>query len=489
MRRYLLELTVRHPVSGATEVLRLTERSSYTTGVTDSPALAWYRPWAVRLCNYERGIFGAAGGIGEALLGNGSRWLDAYRDHAFVSAGLLEGPLGRGVPYAAFSPLFSGTVAGREYSGDTVSVRFSDAAVWGAVIPRRYYKGDNNGQFGIEGNAELAGKVVPICMGYVANMAPELVNPSLLIYQATDGACSIEAVRARGLALNNAGDVGAGITSTSMPVPAGGYITDQSRGLFRLGSAPGGPVTCELWGAPVMPSVAAQVAALAGRMGISAGMVALDAAWANSIGRLTGLLVPDGATGVDVLNAVIGDAGGWWWVDPAGVLRAGELVAPETRAASRVLTTADYTGSLDDVALDEWATPVWKVEWRSRRNYQPLAASDLNPQVSAKDAQWLTREWRSAVTEVPAVRAAWPGARAAVVESGIVNGGAGAWLALRAKPRRLVALNVSARTLPGTWPLGSIIEVRQRGGLPPVKMLLAGVSTEDGRSFSIKGFV
>src|SRR5215211_4700481 len=79
----------------------------------------------------------------------------------------------------------------------------------------------------------------------VLNVQPVLLDPARLIYQYNDAAGGVNAVFDSGAAVYAyAGDAADLFTGT---VPAGQYRTDNSRGLFQLGSRPVGTVTCDCY--------------------------------------------------------------------------------------------------------------------------------------------------------------------------------------------------------------------------------------------------
>lgn len=92
-----------------------------------------------------------------------------------------------------------------------------------------------------EGDAALTGHPKPKGRGTFYNVEPVLISASKLIYQYTDGAGTITGLYENG----NAGIVFESDTSNlfSGTTTAGKYRTDNTRGLFQLGSAPAGQIT------------------------------------------------------------------------------------------------------------------------------------------------------------------------------------------------------------------------------------------------------
>jgi len=94
-----------------------------------------------------------------------------------------------------------------------------------------------------EGDAALAGQPVPMGFGTYYNVEPVLINAAKLIYQHTKAAGTVVALYENGNAGitfdSDTSDLFSGTTS------AGKYRTDNSRGLFQLGSAPAGQITVD----------------------------------------------------------------------------------------------------------------------------------------------------------------------------------------------------------------------------------------------------
>lgn len=94
-----------------------------------------------------------------------------------------------------------------------------------------------------EGDSGLTGHPKPMGRGTFYNVEPVLINAAKLIYQYTDGAGTVTGLFENG----NAGIVFESNTSDlfSGTTTAGKYRTDNSRGLFQLGSAPAGQITVD----------------------------------------------------------------------------------------------------------------------------------------------------------------------------------------------------------------------------------------------------
>lgn len=497
MTRYLLELTLRNPATGADTVLRLTERSSYTTRPADTPSQAWYRPWAKRLVNYERDLIaggktfgGSGGGIGEALLNNASRWLDPYQSYSWRSARILQGPLGRFATYGEFVPILSLDVAGRDYVGDEVSVRFREGrAAWDREIPRTTYAGTNSGPSGLEGNANLTGVLKPLVIGAGNGLPVQWANPSLLIAQWHAGPVDfVGGVQVGGGSITITSDVGASITNPSLSIAAGACVLDNSRGLIRFGSQPMRPVTVD---GSVLPL--ATVAACAGQLAALLGSsdpISLDAGFGD---QFMGWVPGGGETAAAILDIFAQGAAAWWSVDDTRTLRGGQFpaltAAPAFTIAARDIANVDLVSS----SADRGDTPVWRVEVSFSRNWQPLAEADIDPSVTSPTARaGLMRTWRAtAIVQDASILTAYPNAEILKIEAPVVNTSAGTalgaqLLSLYREPRGVRMLEVPARISPGQLPIGRLCEFTHRGQAH--RGIYTGPSTEDGRTFKLRMF-
>jgi hypothetical protein len=131
-----------------------------------------------------------------------------------------------------------------------LQIPIQDATYW-LNQPYQTNLYDGSGTYG--GGANLAGLPKPITRGGTAahavqNVTPTLMDATNLIYQYNNCAGTVVALYEGGFAtFTSDGDV-ANLYAGS--VSAGHYRTDNSRGLFQLGSAPtsGLPITCDVTG-------------------------------------------------------------------------------------------------------------------------------------------------------------------------------------------------------------------------------------------------
>lgn len=139
---------------------------------------------------------------------------------------------------ADLSTVFTG-IAGTWTATDAgVTVPVRDISYW---LDRPILTAQYGGTGTYDGTADMAGQFIPKLRGKTYNIVPVLIDPTNQIYQYNNGAGTVVALYERGSTSitfqANTTDLYTGTTT------AGQYRTDNSRGLFQLGSAPVGQIT------------------------------------------------------------------------------------------------------------------------------------------------------------------------------------------------------------------------------------------------------
>lgn len=292
------------------------------------------------------------------------------------------------------------------------------------------YAGSNSLPNGLEGVAtDLKGRPKPKLYGRVFNLAPPCVNTSRYIYQVHDpngpnayngsqpDTLAVSAVRVRGLPLS----AGANYTNqadmeTNAPA-ANQYRVWPAGGMFRLGTAPAGLVTCDAerqaGGYLAQGSGWAQ---LIGDIAFDAGLAIgaeihwgdssakyvsqlpynLDAGVIPDYGPACGVWVDDSRTTQEVL-ADLSSAGGFWfgfinWGGlPGGAPQFGGDVYGQTATGN--WPTLDESVILGVAALADpglgRGVPVWRVELTYKRNAAPQTV-DFDASVTQADRALLS---------------------------------------------------------------------------------------------------
>lgn len=164
---------------------------------------------------------------------------------------------------ADLTAAYSGVATPWSLSDTTLSIPLRDASYW---IERPYQTAQYLGTGGYEGTTALAGTSKPRTRGGtsampVCNVTPLLIDPVNRIYQYTDGPGTVVNLYEGGvLTITRSGDTTdlySGLT------PAGQYRTDNSRGLFQIGSAPQQAITADVTGAFPVAGAVTTAAAIA----------------------------------------------------------------------------------------------------------------------------------------------------------------------------------------------------------------------------------
>ncbi|AHJ69329.1 hypothetical protein [Granulibacter bethesdensis] len=359
------------------------------------------------------------------------------------------------------------------FLGDGVlSIPLRDATYW---LERPVQTDLYGGTGGLDGTSTLAGRARPMARGGtwndpIRNVTPVLVDPAHLIYQYSDAPGRVPTVYIGG----NAGTTYAGDAADlySGSVAAGQFRTDNSRGLFQLGSSPSNAVTADVVGA--FPSGALETypldivrrllledMALPSALIDSAGFASASASaqWVSGL-YLDGSETPDGAAAVDML---LHAAGARLMPTLDGRLTPFLLRVP---SGAPVLTLDPHVAvSVIPQRLPDSLDPP---PWRIRVGYQhcwTVQTSDLVGAVSADRRQFLAQADRIAAWAATGTAAlAWrrpndpPALSTALLRQQDAQSLAAALGALWGVRRRLFSVEVPLDIGVGRW-LGDQVRI------------------------------
>lgn len=242
---------------------------------------------------------------------------------------------------ASFEAIFSGKAAGHTCDNRRLTILLRDyGADFDSPIQFESYAGtgSNAGTGACEGGAELEGVWKPIALGHPMNVTPVLVDPALFIYQVHHRKAKAITVYDGGanVPLNGAGDTTNLVTWAPGGGDAGTMRTDLSKGLFRLAAAPTFNVTCDVEGEndgtfTTHPRTAAELVGhvLYQYTGRSSGDI--DSGSFTALGFATTATLSfyvgggQNPTVRQVLDAILGSVGGFWWIDRLGDVHVGQL--------------------------------------------------------------------------------------------------------------------------------------------------------------------
>lgn len=392
---YVAEITAYDPALPGARTLRYCTGTGYTSGASDSPSHTFYEPRIEQPANMHRSLASGGGtrgatrvGYGELVMVNIDGGLDGLVDYGFDGLGIVI-KLGTLRPWQSpvWTTVLQGTMAQADFSWGQLTISLRDRqAELDKPLQTAAYAGNNALPSGVEGVAgDIKGREKPRLYGYGWNLEPVLVNTSRLIYQISDAALqSVSAVYDRGAALT-AGSAYASQADMETNAPsAGQYRVWLAGGMFRIGSAPAGQITCDaVDGATSADRTAAQLAKqIMLDAGISAGdisssdVTALDGATAAEVGYWL-----SGSTSAkQALDSVLGSVGAWWGVDRLGKFRLARFEAPSGTPVA-TLTPVEII-KIDRIASSDAPNTVWQVNL----SYKPFGvtqASDLAGSVSA----------------------------------------------------------------------------------------------------------
>lgn len=248
----------------------------------------------------------AGASIGEIELDNtdgGINYLAGYAiDGRTVTIDLFDG-------ISTVTNYFSGTCANRRESNGSIYITLNTLKdTLDTDHPQSVYGGSNSLPNGVDGVAgDIKGSVRPRCYGSVRNVTPKCVNTSKLIYEGSARASStVPYAYDRGVSLTR----GADYTSTSdmqVTAPSAGQFRCY-QGLFRLGSAPVGTITCDI---DDTSNLAGDVfAAICTERSISTDSASVTLL--NSIGSV-GLFIDSTTKTADMLDTLIKGLGYYWY--------------------------------------------------------------------------------------------------------------------------------------------------------------------------------
>jgi hypothetical protein len=165
--------------------------------------------------------------------------------------------------YSTLTPVFNGMATPWFLSDTNLHIPLRDATYW---LDRPLQSNLYGGTGAYDGTAAMAGMPKPKTRGGttgapVRNVTPALVDPANRIYQYNDGPGTVAALY-EGAALTIT--VSADTTNLyAGSTPAGQYRTDNSRGLFQLGSAPAHAITANVTGQFPVAGIVTNAASIA----------------------------------------------------------------------------------------------------------------------------------------------------------------------------------------------------------------------------------
>lgn len=258
-KQYVVEAKYWDPIGAQEETYYGASELGFTTVPSDTPADTVVEPDVIQAASLNQSIIASGRTSGGSIVGSGDvvlnnndgrlEWMgEKYWDGRRIKIWLkdVDGLL------ADAELIFAGTMRRLTVDWKTVSIDLKDLQEdLRTQAQRRLYAGDNSLPAGVEGTEnDLKNLRKPLCLGYVNNVSPFIVNTSKLIYQVHDGSIrSISDVYDQGVALTASGTDHATQAALEAATPAAGqYDTCLTLGMFVLGTAPTGEVTVDVYG-------------------------------------------------------------------------------------------------------------------------------------------------------------------------------------------------------------------------------------------------
>ncbi|MBX9945120.1 MAG: hypothetical protein K2Y40_13630 [Reyranella sp.] len=421
-----------------------TGNAARSSAPLDTPANTWVGGYLSGKFNYEIALFSGAdptrGGsatVGVLELEDPAGELDDLRTLGWDGAPL---ELRRGDPDALFSTFTTVaklTTAGLRYNTRKKEIRLRDLA-W-KLMQAELHGLRYGGTGGSDGDATLAGRIKPYCIGSVYNITPVQISAASLIYQVSCfSVLGIDVVKDGGAALTLDDDHATYADLSAASVAAGHYATCKALGLFKLGAAPVYIITADVRGdndtlnGIAYPHTRAHIAR---RIATGRGTVKLDdpvdidgTAFEYLDQRQTatlGYYWDKEITKAEALAEVMAGCLGWWAVRLNGTIAVGQVEDPADVAPLFSLSYPTDDGGqesrVDEPAMTDYQPPRRSTLMGWSRNYTPLAVNQIAGAVPQSISAILQGQGRFTTSEDLWVAGSFPTSPVVAVNGGFVN--------------------------------------------------------------------
>lgn len=302
--------------------------------------------------------------------------------------------------YDDYFIVFSGTARDWEINEEIVDLIINDNS-YKLEVPAQLSLYGGTG--GVDGGDDLKGKRKPRAFGYLSNVSPPLIVPSLLIYQVNDGPVAVVTfVYDRGSALTYYGNHTNYANLAAAVIPGGGWMSCLAEGLFRLADQPVGTVTCDLAGDSSSSGFVATAGEIVTRLLLSSTALTIADLYVASFSSIfveqpapVGYwIAPDDTSSIaDVIADIMHGIGGWGGFRRNGKFEVRRFLTP-TGTPVMVLDDVDIR-SMRREALPSGLTPS---PWRQRvaHSYNWTVQTDLAGAVGATRKAFVSEQYRLA---------------------------------------------------------------------------------------------
>ncbi|WP_138476160.1 hypothetical protein [Dyadobacter bucti] len=341
---------------------------------------------------------------GSIVIQNGDGDLDRLVDYFWSSRRVTVKAGATWFRYQDFATIFDGAID--DFDGDdeqfTLTIKDNRSKTDQQIVSGIY-----GGTGGIDGGADIANTYKPLAYGVIKNAEPVLVDSVNLIYQIHDGSIlSVDAVRDRGVALTNVGDV-PDIVSAS--VAAGQFKTQLSGGFIKLGSTPAGRITMDVQGENANGYVSKTGEIIERIVTTRLGLNPVEPEYIDggSLNDLDAVLTGDVGTYInrnmtasDAINDLISGVGAYWTFTRQGLLFAGTVSPPTLESTTLTINDIDEQG----IKLDRINKPAWRISVAYAPAWTVQDESELAAATTDADRSFVSNEYRYLTNEDRAIR-------------------------------------------------------------------------------------
>lgn len=411
----------------------------------DTPANQYYARRLASVGRLERSMFGNGDGLsggtttGQSEVGFGNitvlnggpggyqEYIDEWKDYAFRLVSIYS-MTGLTQPFSQRVTRFIGSV---EQLVSTNALEHFDIIIHDRLqdidkpLLVNTYDGTTTagGQGTAEGDTDLTDTIKRKVWGTVHNVDCVDVNHFDLIRQTSDGPVTSQTVYDGGIALTNDGDVGSLTALFAATIQPGHYLTCNSLGLFRLGTAAQGAVTADVVeGANAAARTAAQIARrmMTWFQSMYPGStVTLSLSDVTALDVLNsaqcGVVVKDTESALSAIMRVLNSVGAWMLPqsDNATMFDCGRLDLPSGTGIASYDFDDNIGGNPERIESgdDSKGVPCWKLIIRYDQLDVVQTSGELFGQVVENDplrAQYLATEWRQVSVENTTILTKWP---------------------------------------------------------------------------------
>ena len=351
---------------GGEDVVRLSDHH-FITEPDDEATNVYYSPVVDNPLSYDMSLIQGneisvnSPTFGSIEIANGDEALDAIVGLNFNGRRIVVKAGYAGFRYDEYATVFDGLVKSIEYDDLGITLTISDK---GLRLDMDINSPQYGGTGGIDGNSDLVGVMKPLAFGKCFNIAPVLVDPVRLIYQAHAWSMqAVDAVYDAGVALTASGDY----ADITLAAPGSGeFATCLAKGLIKLGSTPAGRITADVRG-DNQGGYAASASQICVRMAtelydtLSFPMDEIDTVGWSKIHEAnpgeSGIYITAKRTMRQLLDSLLNPCLCYWYFTRFGLLSADQI---DTGGIAQTAIAADEIDG-SGLKMSDYIAPAWRI--------------------------------------------------------------------------------------------------------------------------------